>query len=158
MSLIIDSYYISLHLTSNLGKGCGVARTLMAWGVRNITFLDNGRVSYSNPVRQSLFELKDCGNSSGGAFKAIAAAKALERIFPGVNSRGIVATIPMPGHPIALSEEASVKADSLVIDELIREHDVVFLLTDTRESRWLPSIIAASYDKVLINAALGLDR
>ena len=135
-----------------------MARTLMAWGIRNITFVDNGRVSYSNPVRQSLFELKDCGSASGGAFKAIAAAKALERIFPGVNSRGIVATIPMPGHPIASSEESIVEADSNLIDELIRDHDVIFLLTDTRESRWLPSVIAASYDKILINAALGLDR
>jgi hypothetical protein len=27
-----------------------------AWGVRNITLVDNARVSYSNPVRQSLFE------------------------------------------------------------------------------------------------------
>ena len=30
------------------------------WGVRHITLLDNGRVSYSNPVRQSLFTFKDC--------------------------------------------------------------------------------------------------
>ena len=30
------------------------------WGVRHITLVDNGRVSYSNPVRQSLFTFKDC--------------------------------------------------------------------------------------------------
>mmetsp|Transcript_27634 Transcript_27634/g.46731 ORF Transcript_27634/g.46731 Transcript_27634/m.46731 type:complete len:536 (+) Transcript_27634:202-1809(+) len=34
--------------------GCAVARTLMGWGVRDITFVDNGRVSYSNPARQVL--------------------------------------------------------------------------------------------------------
>lgn len=40
--------------------GCNVARCLMGWGVRNITFVDSGRVSYSNPVRQTLFNFEDC--------------------------------------------------------------------------------------------------
>jgi len=31
--------------------GCYVARCLIAWGFRNLTFVDNGRVSASNPVR-----------------------------------------------------------------------------------------------------------
>lgn len=35
--------------------GCAVARTLLGWGVRNIAFVDNGKVSYSNPARQCLF-------------------------------------------------------------------------------------------------------
>lgn len=50
--------------------------------MRHITLVDNGRVSFSNPVRQSLFNYEDCLN--GGKPKAVAAAEALARIFPGV--------------------------------------------------------------------------
>lgn len=46
--------------------------------------MDNARVSYSNPVRQSLFTFEDC--LDGGKPKAEAAANALKRIFPGVVS------------------------------------------------------------------------
>ena len=31
--------------------GCYTARMLLGWGVRHVTFVDSGRVSYSNPVR-----------------------------------------------------------------------------------------------------------
>lgn len=57
---------------------------LEAWGVRKITLLDSGRVSMSNPLRQSLYTLDDCLN--GGEFKAVAAVKSLSRIFPAVVS------------------------------------------------------------------------
>lgn len=62
--------------------GCYVARTLLGWGVRNITFVDSATVSFSNPVRQPLFEFSDC--LEGGKPKAQCAADALKRIFPGV--------------------------------------------------------------------------
>ncbi|MGH0172619.1 UNVERIFIED_CONTAM: hypothetical protein FKN15_002950, partial [Acipenser sinensis] len=62
--------------------GCNVARTLMGWGVRHITFVDNAKISYSNPVRQPLYEFEDC--LSGGKSKALAAVERLNKIFPGV--------------------------------------------------------------------------
>lgn len=62
--------------------GCYVARSLMAWGIRTITLVDSGRVSFSNPVRQPLFEFQDCLN--GGKQKAECAAARLHSIFPGV--------------------------------------------------------------------------
>ena len=41
-----------------------------------------------------------------------------------------------------------VKEDVQALHDLIRRHDVVFLLTDSRESRWLPTVIAAVEQKV----------
>eukprot|EP00550_Attheya_septentrionalis_P003782 CAMPEP_0198284134 /NCGR_PEP_ID=MMETSP1449-20131203/3627_1 /TAXON_ID=420275 /ORGANISM="Attheya septentrionalis, Strain CCMP2084" /LENGTH=734 /DNA_ID=CAMNT_0043981051 /DNA_START=148 /DNA_END=2352 /DNA_ORIENTATION=+ len=129
--------------------GCSVARTLLGWGVRDLCFVDNGRVSYSNPVRQNLFELTDCEN--GGAYKAEASARALKRVAADVKVKAHNLSIPMPGH--ALEDEAAVET----LDQLIQESDVVFLLTDTRESRWLPTVACAAHDTMCINAALGLD-
>ena len=48
--------------------GCAVARTLLAWGVRAVTFVDSGKVAFSNPVRQWLYEFEDC--LGGGKPKA----------------------------------------------------------------------------------------
>lgn len=41
-----------------------------------------------------------------------------------------------------------VKEDVQLLHDLIRQHDVVFLLTDSRESRWLPTVIASAEQKV----------
>ncbi len=83
-----------------------------------------GRVSYSNPVRQPLFEAADAAGPGGGKLKARheymsaapiaramctpqaeAAAAALKRIHPGCNAVGVRLSIPMPGHPVGESEE-----------------------------------------------------
>jgi ubiquitin-like modifier-activating enzyme ATG7 len=61
-----------------------------------MTLLDSSRVSYSNPVRQWLYELNDC--TAGGKPKAEAAAEALQRIFPSLQVEGKDVSIPMPGH------------------------------------------------------------
>ena len=55
---------------------------VQGWGVRNITFVDNGSISYSNPVRQSLFTFND--SIERGTLKAEKAVEALKQIFPGV--------------------------------------------------------------------------
>ena len=135
--------------------GCNVARCLLGWGVKNITFVDNSKVSYSNPVRQSLFEFEDCLN--GGKPKAQAAADKLTKIFPGVKTSGHNINIPMPGHPISDSMIKDVKDNFQHLENLIKDHDVIYLLMDTRESRWLPTVMAAHFGKLVINAALGFD-
>ena len=83
-----------------------MARTLLGWGVRRITLVDSGRVSFSNPARQSLYDFADC--LGGGAPKAPAAAAALRRVFPGVDARGVELAVPMPGHPLPTPDLAQV--------------------------------------------------
>ncbi|KAJ8714578.1 hypothetical protein PYW07_002803 [Mythimna separata] len=135
--------------------GCHVARDLLAWGFRHITFIDNGKVSYSNPTRQVLYNFQDCLN--GGRDKAEAAADSLRNILPTAVSKGITAHIPMPGHPIGASLKEETISNIQLITKAIADHDVIFLLLDTREARWLPTLIAAHYGKIVINAALGFD-
>ena len=51
--------------------------------------------------------------------------------------------VPMPGHTAtgALLDQARRSYERL--ETLIEEHDVIFLLMDSRESRWLPTALAA---------------
>ncbi|CAI6335424.1 unnamed protein product [Periconia digitata] len=133
--------------------GSYVSRTLMGWGVRKITFIDNANVSFSNPVRQPLFNFQDC--LQGGAKKAQRAAEVLEEIYPGVDSNGHVMEVPMLGHPIA--DEQKTKDHFEKLKKLIDEHDAIFLLMDTRESRWLPTVMGKATGKIVLNAALGFD-
>lgn len=66
------------------------------------------------------------------------------------NAKGYNMSIPMPGHPVNFSQAtlSLAQRDVEQLEKLISEHDVVFLLMDTRESRWLPTVIAASKRKV----------
>lgn len=127
--------------------GCSVARNLLAWGVKHVTFVDNGKVSHSNPVRQSLFVFEDAMHARD---KATAAAQRLSEICPGLQTAGHSMHIPMPGHPVGEKAEEQRQCDDAFakLDELVRDHDAVFLLTDSRESRWLPTMLGATHDKV----------
>ncbi|PYH90534.1 ubiquitin activating E1 enzyme-like protein [Aspergillus ellipticus CBS 707.79] len=133
--------------------GSYVARNLMGWGVSKITFVDNGSVSFSNPVRQPLYKFTDC--LEGGAKKAQRASQALSEIYPGVESTGHVLSVPMVGHPVIDVQKS--RADFEILQRLIDDHDVIFLLMDTRESRWLPTVMGKAAGKIVMNAALGFD-
>ncbi|KAI9769504.1 MAG: Autophagy protein 7 [Geoglossum simile] len=133
--------------------GSYVARNLLGWGVRKITFVDNAKVSFSNPVRQPLYNFNDC--LKGGASKAPRASGALAEIYPGVDSAGHNLSVPMAGHPVVNEEKE--KGDYAILEKLVNEHDVLFLLMDTRESRWLPTVMGKSKGKIVLNAALGFD-
>ncbi|KAJ1962682.1 Autophagy protein 7 [Dispira parvispora] len=135
--------------------GTYVARSLLAWGVTQLTLADCSRVSFSNPFRQALYTFEDC--LEGGQWKAEAAVRHLTEIYPKIQARAVRLAIPMPGHPVPADQKPQVAEDLATLEELIRSHDTVFLLTDSRESRWLPTLLGAYYDKVVINAALGFD-
>jgi len=43
------------------------------------------------------------------------------------------------------------------LENLIKEHDAIFLLTDSRESRWLPTVMSLVHDKICLTVALGFE-
>ncbi|KAL8676667.1 MAG: hypothetical protein Q9186_006838, partial [Xanthomendoza sp. 1 TL-2023] len=160
--LLLGAGTLGSYVARNLLVGpatahCSCARLnlryLQGWGVRKITFVDNGSVSFSNPVRQPLFSFEDCLH--GGAKKAYRAAQALKEIYPGVDAEGHFMAVPMAGHPII--DEPTMKKEYETLMRLIQEHDAIFLLMDTRESRWLPTVMGKAAGKVVMNAALGFD-
>ena len=136
--------------------GCQVARNLIGWGVRHISFVDYGNVSHSNPVRQSLFTYEDAIN--GGKPKAECAAKNLSTIQPGIVSKGYKMKIPMPGHILSDTDLPEALANLEQLDSLLQEHDVIYLLLDTREARWIGTLLSAAYNKVCISVGLGFDN
>jgi ubiquitin-like modifier-activating enzyme ATG7 len=130
---------------------------LLGWGYEHITFVDNGRVSYSNPVRQCLFQFSDSQGEDN--YKAPIAAKRLKEVYPMVKSEGHRLAIPMPGHAVADNEEqkAALFKSMYELEELVKDHDIIFLLLDSREARWLPTVLSVVHRKVCITIALGFD-
>jgi hypothetical protein len=53
----------------------------------------------------------------------------------------------MPGHPIPPGSEEQAKADVKSLEDLFDAHDAVFLLMDSRESRWLPTVLGSAKGK-----------
>lgn len=92
-------------------------------------------------------------------FKAPIAAERLREVFPMVETRGEVLKIPMPGHAVGQNEAAikEVLEGLHRLDELVKEHDAVFLLTDSRESRWLPTVLTGIHNKICFTIALGFE-
>jgi hypothetical protein len=138
--------------------GASVSRTLLAWGVHRLTFIDSAKVSLSNPPRQLLFTAADAAK---GKDKAVAAADAIIAADPGAHASGTVANVPTPGRSAGARHESLVEEIG-VLREAIRASDAVFLLVDTRESRWLPTLLCAAQsaddaELVCISAALDFE-
>jgi ubiquitin-like modifier-activating enzyme ATG7 len=63
------------------------------------------------------------------------------------DAQGVTLSIPMPGHPIPPGSEEQTKADVNALENLFDTHDAVFLLMDSRESRWLPTVLGSAKGK-----------
>lgn len=61
----------------------------------------------------------------------------------------------MPGHTIV--DETATRIEFETLRKLIEEHDVICLLMDSRESRWLPTMLGKAEGKIVLNSALGFD-
>lgn len=57
----------------------------------------------------------------------------------------------MPGHVVGESSLVQTKENVDLLTKLIGENDVVFLLMDSRESRWLPTLLGNHLNKVCFN-------
>lgn len=132
--------------------GCNILRILLGWGFKKISLIDSGKVSYSNPIRQSLFTFEDAKES---APKAQTAAKRALQIDPNAQITGHNFMVPMPGHLIIDEPESKESFEKL--EKLVQDHDVIFLLTDSRESRWLPALLGHYYQKIVFTVGLGFD-
>ena len=54
-------------------------------------------------------------------------------------------------------QSASAQADLPRLQNIVKDSDAIFFLTDTRESRLPPNVVARALGKTLIKGALGLD-
>src|SRR5690242_2528052 len=81
------------------------------------------------------------------------------QIFPDLNAIRISLTIPMPGHIVKGATAVAECSETLKsLEKLIQEHDIIFLLLDSREARWLPTLLATKHRKFTITTALGFDN
>lgn len=57
----------------------------------------------------------------------------------------------MPGHVIGESLIEQTKQNVDLLTNLVKENDLIFLLMDSRESRWLPTLLGKFFKKVSIS-------
>ena len=124
-----------------------MSRNLIAWGVNQMTFIDNYLVKENNIIRQWLFTQNDIGKH-----KATVTANALASVHSGLQTcfKGLDITLPVPTNNGSLE-------NYMYLRNAISEHDVIVLVTDTRESRYVPTLIGRLLGKTIVTAAIGID-
>ena len=146
----LDSMKKQTVLILGIGSlGCHVIRTLLAYGVRKFILVDNGTISPSTVLRQLFYERSDISK------KKVHVAK--EKILSIVESAEVTAydvTIPIFQTRDSLKETI---ARIEVLNTIVTQSDAIFLLTDNRESRWLPTVLGKLHGKRTFTCAIGFD-
>uniref|UniRef100_A0A8R7PFL1 THIF-type NAD/FAD binding fold domain-containing protein n=1 Tax=Triticum urartu TaxID=4572 RepID=A0A8R7PFL1_TRIUA len=124
----------------------------MTCGVRKLTVVDGGCVAIPDVVKQSLYIGNDCGVP-----RATAIVPHLKERCPAVEVEGIQMEIPVPRNPVSPTKMSSVLDNCKRFQALVASSDVVFLLTDTWESRWFPTLLCANENEIAITSASGYD-
>ncbi|KAJ2958995.1 hypothetical protein NUW54_g14503 [Trametes sanguinea] len=137
--------------------GCYVARTLMGWGVRTITFVDSARVSFFQPAQGSLRSREAQEDLSPGVVRRSAVQLVKGLTVPAETQPGHNLSIPIARPPHPARERGADERGRRALEALVDAHDAIFLLMDSRESRWLPTVLGAAKGKMVLNAALGFD-
>ncbi|OLY85403.1 Ubiquitin-like modifier-activating enzyme atg7 [Smittium mucronatum] len=137
-------------------------RNLLVWFRLNCTsgYEKTSFVCFKDPSSSLLDSSSDNSDDLEFIFQSevyeILATKITDLEFKS-ESEGILLNIPMPGHFVPPEAEKEVLETCQRIHELVESHDVVFCLTDSRESRWLPTLLGAFCNKLVICSALGFD-
>ncbi|KAJ8937684.1 hypothetical protein NQ318_017121 [Aromia moschata] len=88
-------------------------------------------------------------------------SRVLKRVVEAIASHiGDFVKFPEPhelGHTVGETLLESTRVNVDLLTKLIAEHDIIFLLMDSRESRWLATLLAKFHNKIVVNAALGFD-
>ena len=137
--------------------GCNLARLLIGYGVKKITFLDNGFVSFSNLARQSLFTTDNFDEHEQGMPKVEAAKQTLLKISPLAEIKTIHMKVPMPGHFVVETQENQLFEDLTKLEEEIKDHDLLLNCFDSREARYFPTLLGALHNKKVFSIGIGYD-
>jgi len=129
--------------------GCHVIRTLLAYGVRNYILIDNGEISPSTVVRQLFYTRQDIGQK-----KVVVSKRRILDVLGSADVETHDMKIPIFQQR---DDEEDVKHRIRILDSMVRRCDALFLLTDNRESRWLPSVLGRIHGKRTLTCAIGFD-
>ncbi|KAF5153472.1 ThiF family protein [Theileria parva strain Muguga] len=135
--------------------GCSLVRQLLAWGVETFVLVDSGFVT--NSTRQSLYTHKYCYTNTP---KVDAAERMIFKIKPDCKLTIVNTEIPMIGHTYC---DNYLNKQLQNTKAIVASSDVIVLATDSKESRWLPSLISSQMNMrgekcpLVVSAGLGFD-
>lgn len=78
-------------------------------------------------------------------------------MIPTLNINAVNLRVPMPGHYVADDQIDKVFEDLMQVEDLIKNHDIVFNVFDTREARYFPTVICGLFGVLCVSIGIGYD-